>query len=1344
MGFVRGDRIEWNRWWGLKDIALRLFSGVLPDPLDEHARFINRHVHQLKDFAAYRALVLLGEPGMGKSSELDREVARRRSAGERVEYILLREFLTPGEVAEEIREAAGRWAQSGSRGDLTLAFDGFDEPLFAIGNLAQVLKRELERLDLGRLRVLITSRRSAWQDQLSTAFAQWWPDGATACLVLAPLAERDIKQAAATELDDPDGFVARLKAVDVQLLAASPMTLRLLLAAHTKGEMPFQRSELYRLGVEGLATEIKASEGAAGRTDPPVRLRLEAARRLASVSLLSGRDQVIWRSGPLQGEGAVGLDEVADADVSLTSLEAVFGSALLTDGRAGRGWTHRSVQEFLTAQQCESLPLASVRNLLADPAHPDRVLPQLAGVAAWLAVLRSDVADWLAAAEPEVLMQANLRCFPEARRARVAEAIVAKVASTPMPGIRFGYGGLLYPGLGRQLAPLLRAGEPVWRQQEAALIIRATELRDLDGLLMDLVERCAGERGREDYDEGVQAAEWAARALRGTDEEQVLSRARRLAADPACPWPVRAELLSVLWPGHVDMAWLLETVDEADRVPHRGMGQRFVAMLGRQERAGGCRIEDLAAWAAPLPSGSYGDTAVRRLLSRPAWKAISAAEVGSSQWRAAAGLLDALLTRHGSVHGVDETGIGSLEPERRRHLVKEVVARAGNGHAAAARMLEAELLSVADVQWWLDDLRDCAPERADSAPAFFALYALANVVDDEDARRVAAAAEAVTPRWTALAERFTAVADSDRRAGRRAAPVQEADLSRDVEEALGASQFSVLVRALQDAAGAAGGGSPVAAWRALGAGQQQTVAERAVSFLSCGPDAADEATAELIEVAYRIIEACDRTLLDRVPAALWAQWLPGLSDLPGGYGLLSVALDRAASTDEDAVIGFLIQKMRQDVPSVAFHQRRLQAKPLSEQALALLESGNHSARTAAGLLDIAAVALPEQTAQVALDLLQRNSGPLSSDHGDQREYDMAVVAGACLAACPLSPAVFDALLGILQSNLPLAQEIIRQVNRNGHHTWASLTHSQRGRLYLWANQAMPRKIVAPETIVGSDVVDDFPSQLLVLVLDEPSVENAALLEDLAEKTGRVWLRADAAQMRDEMRAQAWRPPTPAEVLDVLTAPSRRIITSQEQFAAVLTETFQEIAEALRADRAVRAQLWHRQRRDNTWVSYVPMEEREVSNWLARELRHRLHRRAAVLREVEINPNLADTQGDIPDLLAVAHTTGEQALSVACEVKCSWHSEFVKAIQDQLGLRYLQGPNGRAGVYVAVYFSGSAWDSGDSRRGKYTSRRPKQVSEDLRRYAAELAGRGITAHVCVLDASLDADEQCAER
>jgi hypothetical protein len=1343
VGFVAGDQLVWSRWWGAEQAETQLFGGVLPDPRDGYARFVNGHLKELKDFAACRALVLLGEPGAGKSSELEKEILRRRSSGEYVEPILLREFLTASEVREAVRDAVTRWCEAGSPGDLTLAFDGFDEPLFAVGNLADVLERELARLDTDRLRVLITSRRSVWQGRLETAFARWWPGSASAALVLAPLTMRDIRQAAATELTDPDGFVTSLKTAGVQLLAASPMTLRLLLAAYVKGDMPSQRRHIYALGVEGLAAEANADRADWGREGPPLRKRLSAAQQLAAVSLLSGRAQLIRRARPLQEEGVLGLDDVADAEVSIDVLDAVFDSALLTDGRAGRAWTHRSVQEFLTARQCEGLPLASVQNLLADPAHPDRVLPQLAGVAAWLAALRADVVEWLAAAEPEVLMQADLRGFPETERARVAGAVLAKLSVTPVPGIRSAYAGLLHAGLGTQLTPLLRAGGPAWQQQEAALVVQATGLRELDVQLMDLIEEIVAGRGRADYDDRIRAAEWAARALQGTQDSQVLDRAGRLAADAERPWPVRAELLPVLWPGHADMPWLLGVVAEADRAPHSGMGRRVAAMLARQAQAGGCSIEDLEAWAAPLSSGAHADTVVRRMLGRTAWAAVQTSPVGSSAWRAGARLLDAQWAANRSLQGVSAEEITALEPERRRQLVRDLVHQAGNQYAVAARMRDLGMLRVEDVEWWLDDLRQVRAELVGSAPAFFALDVLADAVDEQHAARVVEAAEAATPRWEALSARFAPAARAER-ARQRQASMRGVGERWSAEDALGEREFAALMRALHREADVSGGARPVPAWPALTKAQQQTVGERALSFLCAGPDAADEVGADLITDACRVVEACDPTLLDRVPAAHWLQWLPGLWKVPGGYVLLSSALKRAAAHDEDATIAFLTQTMTSDVATVAFHQRHMRLPQLSAQALNCLNEGP-PAHALAALLDIAAAALPAETAETALGLQQRSVAVCADNDTDtSADRDTAVASGACLAACPMTATVFDALIKIFEDDVLLARDIIGQAHKNANNAWSALTPSQRGRLYLWAHRALPRQLTAPGRIVRSSPVDEFASTIAGPLISQPSLDNAAVLADLAAQTGSVWLQADAVQMRDTVRAQAWRPPTVAEVREVLTSPSRRIIGSREQFAAVVAEALGDIADDLRADRALRAQLWHRQRRDNDWVSYVPAEEREVSTWLARELERRLRDRAAVLREVEINPRLAETDGDIPDLLALAHTTGVQALSVPGEVKCSWHRQVVTAIRDQLGLRYLQGPHGTTGVYVAFYFGGSAWDTGDSRRAQSARRSLDRLRHELRQHAADLAGQGITAHVCVLDASLEADALSDQR
>jgi hypothetical protein len=169
-------------------------------------------------------------------------------------------------------------------------------------------------------------------------------------------------------------------------------------------------------------------------------------------------------------------------------------------------------------------------------------------------------------------------------------------------------------------------------------------------------------------------------------------------------------------------------------------------MLARQAEVGGCGIEDLEAWAAPLSSGAHRDTAVRRMVSRSAWAAVATCPVGSPAFRAGGRLLDAQFAANRALHGISRDEIAALVPQRRRQLVKDLVPQAGSGHVVAARLRDAGLLRVEDLDWWLDDLRGAGALEVSGTPAFFAVSALADAVNDEEASRVAAAADAaVTP-----------------------------------------------------------------------------------------------------------------------------------------------------------------------------------------------------------------------------------------------------------------------------------------------------------------------------------------------------------------------------------------------------------------------------------------------------------------------------------------------------------------------------------------------------------------------------------------------------------------------
>lgn len=134
-------------------------------------------------------------------------------------------------------------------------------------------------------------------------------------------------------------------------------------------------------------------------------------------------------------------------------------------------------------------------------------------------------------------------------------------------------------------------------------------------------------------------------------------------------------------------------------------------------------------------------------------------------------------------------------------------------------------------------------------------------------------------------------------------------------------------------------------------------------------------------------------------------------------------------------------------------------------------------------------------------------------------------------------------------------------------------------------------------------------------------------------------------------------------------------------------------------------------------------------------RGRLHRKVALVREVEIQPRLGENGKDIPDLLAVALTAGPNRAEVIIEVKCNWNDKLTSGLEDQLGHRYLRGPHGRVGLYVVGFFRGESWVATDGRRRRAAGN-IAHVQEELNAAAQRLNRKGVSVDIRVLDLVLD--------
>jgi hypothetical protein len=234
--------------------------------------------------AASGAVVMLGEPGLGKSTSLSALVAglaawESAQAHENglawvdlvdVDATTFHELVTaplqrlPSVPDENPLGASSDAIGRASEPHLTLVLDGVDECPLEPKRLAGRLRRVLARRDLSRLRLLVGCRTTdyspALHEPLTAMFAE------LRVVELAPLTKSNITVLAADRDVDPGAFLDAVTASSAGALAAVPLTFDLLLRLFQRdGQLVDSAAGLFEQGLLVLADEPDEDRRAGGR-----------------------------------------------------------------------------------------------------------------------------------------------------------------------------------------------------------------------------------------------------------------------------------------------------------------------------------------------------------------------------------------------------------------------------------------------------------------------------------------------------------------------------------------------------------------------------------------------------------------------------------------------------------------------------------------------------------------------------------------------------------------------------------------------------------------------------------------------------------------------------------------------------------------------------------------------------------------------------------------------------------------------------------------------------------------------------------------------------------------------
>jgi CHAT domain-containing protein len=677
---------QWLRFWVPRGTPAEfaLGGGYFPDPRGD-LKALNPGARTTEELLpSYPCLVLLGEPGIGKSHELRAAQTATSLAGG---VVLQRELSLPHDLDRDIAEATELVEWRKGQSVLHLFIDAIDEHHEGAHEFARWLLAQLSMWPRDRLHLRLACRAAQLPPSLTKDLARVWrKEAEVGFYTLAPLRRIDVEQAARDADLDPHAFLREVSQKDVAHFSSRPITLQMLLHAFgQKGALPIERRALYESGCLHLCQETSTT-----RADPValgslgVDERLAVASRIAACSVL-GRRPLLWLGKQLAPEGALTERDLAggtepcgagEVNVDEGVMRAVLTNTglFVSGGDYALGWAHRTFVEYLTARylNMRGLSVDEVFKRLSSPHSPRTIVPGLRETAAWLATMSDDFFHELLRSDPTTLLESDFAQVGPAERAQLVGSIVSKIHAreiVELPSLPNDGQGLNHPRLAEQLQPYIT--DRKYHRDARTTAIYIAELCGLKALHGDLVRIALDET--ESHDVRTSAA----RAIAHVGAPEAKRRLRPLALGVAGADPddeLKGIALKALWPEDLSASDLFECISESKKQNVVGSYRLFLSDQ-LEQRLSDEDLPQALVWAARIGPrhvlSEYHDIA-DRIMAR-AWGRLDDSEVLAGFAMAVKARLGYLESIFGDLEPGEEVPSLEGEPSKRRSLTKAVV-----------------------------------------------------------------------------------------------------------------------------------------------------------------------------------------------------------------------------------------------------------------------------------------------------------------------------------------------------------------------------------------------------------------------------------------------------------------------------------------------------------------------------------------------------------------------------------------------------------------------------------------------------------------------------------------------
>lgn len=1387
---------HWKRFWYPRGSSLNLEDdGYLPDPDSQSSRLWNKQVVSFEEISGLRALVLLGDPGMGKSTILSEQESvwgrRQHDSSAKSLFINLRSYQTDSRLAAHLFESPIFKEWLAGAHTLHLFLDSLDEGLLSIKVLAACLADEFKNLPSERLYLRIACRTVEWPDLLENGLTDWLGKEVVQHYVLAPLRKKDVEEAARVSGLDTRLFLAQVESSAVIPFAIKPVTLSFLLSVYrSQGSLPSSQSDLYLDGCRLLAAETSESRGAAGyKGELTAEQRLAVAARIAATMIFGNRNAVYLGANSAEApnedveirELSAWTESVDDErfKVDEKEIRETLGTGLFSTRGPNRiGWGHQTYAEFLAAWYLKkhNVSIFQIKSLITHPDDPkNKIIPQLGETAAWLAGMIPEISKEIVQAEPDLLLRSEVATGDSSRRAVLVEALLQLYESEyAFDRDHEHYKNLSHPRLADQLRPYIAdKTKGIIVRRVAIDIAESCNIQSLNEALLSVVL---------DTSDNLASRVQAAYAIGRIGDNQTRKKLKPLvradgASDPQDE--LTGSALRALWPSNITAKELFSFLKPPKSEGFVGAYRVFLSSELVEHLAPEDLIPALEFVTSLHQPRSQMNSSLESLMDGIVMKAWEHMYVPGVT-EALAEFVASRLKHHDDVIKARFEKTDHLifrEDEDKRHRLLEavfqVVARTSEVKATWLLFTHTPLVFPEDFEWLISCL-----ELNPSTEVQVVIVNLLERLFNRISEHLDTIYEA-SKRNPLMADKFKWVWEPIL-LGSENAQKMKASYKEELEWAKKRDRPPL---------------SPCPAERV--AGLLEECEKRNVSSwwrltgeLTLDPDSthydpspewdvmklpgwlsADKATQE------RIVMAAERYILSELPGS--SDWLvtrefslPVLSQYRAVALLFKAkpAAMHGLTTDQigkwcPIILAFPFldddsdRAVKENLLKLAYGKSPL---VVLNTAKVLIENEIEKGGAIGTATELGAI-WDDHIADLLLQYAKssetkpKSLGSLlsvlfSHDNLEAQSFASSLIpipppvgdperARAVATAQTLMLDTKDVGWGIvwpaMQIDEDFGKQVILGISRDYESIGLRLNEDQLADLYVWLTRQFETPIHRSGEAYWAgplDHVDLWRNAIIQILIHRGSVRACEAIKKLQRELPALdWLKWVQVNAEAETRRATWVPARPQDIVKLAADRVRRLVQSGDQLMQVLVESLERFQSLLQGETPEAPYLW-----DNvSKLDAKPKDENAFSDYVKIHLEKDLKERGIVLnREVRIHRG---QRTDIHVNAVIQTASGQLYDSITAIIECKgcWNSGLYDAMRDQLVGMYLRDNHCHHGLYLVGWFNCKNWSEEDGRKkqAEKLCLTIDDTRQKLTATAADLSKDSTRVKSVVLDASL---------